>query len=86
MNSAITSPQYKKTVDDRGEVNNDDPVEPDAEPPGGGEEGKPGGGVDVLELVELNLEWTSVSKNKLSGPYKTWSICCAEKARMVASP
>ena len=41
--------QEEEAVDHHGQVEGDEPVQPHSEPAGGGDEGEPGGAVDILE-------------------------------------
>lgn len=49
----LTVTEDEETVNAAGQEGHNDPVEDDAEPSGGGEEGKPGRGVKVLLVVIL---------------------------------
>ena len=45
--------EYEEAEDDTGEVDDHDPVQPDAEPSRARDEGEPGRGVHVLQPVKL---------------------------------
>ena len=47
------SSEQEEAEDDDPNIDGDQPVQPDGKPPGGREEGEPGGGVQVLLVVEL---------------------------------